>query len=143
MIVSGASAALAALLNDGDARRRLVAEASLATPHVADAEVAHALRRHALTGAAPADDLARALAAWQALAVLRYAVTALVGRVWELRADLSGYDAAYVALAEALERPLVTADARLARAPGPRCPISVVTSGPHPSPRRGANGWWR
>jgi predicted nucleic acid-binding protein len=46
--------------------------------------------------------------------------------VWELRENFSAYDAAYVAVAEALDAPLCTADARLARAPGPRCTISVV-----------------
>ncbi|MEZ5239295.1 MAG: hypothetical protein R2716_10245 [Microthrixaceae bacterium] len=53
-------------------------------------------------------------------------MTGLLGRVWELRANLTGYDATYVALAEALGAPLVTADGRLARASGPRCVITVV-----------------
>jgi predicted nucleic acid-binding protein len=46
--------------------------------------------------------------------------------VWEAREQLSAYDAAYVALAEALDASLLTADARLARAPGLRCPVTVV-----------------
>jgi predicted nucleic acid-binding protein len=45
---------------------------------------------------------------------------------WELRTNLSAYDALYVALAERLDAPLLTADARLARAPGPRCPVEVL-----------------
>ena len=50
----------------------------------------------------------------------------LLSRIWELRDNVSAYDATYVAVAEALEAPLVTADGRLARAPGPRCTVTVV-----------------
>ena len=56
----------------------------------------------------------------------RYPVVGLLPRMWELRENVPAYDAAYVALAEALECALVTADARLAAAHGPRCPITVV-----------------
>lgn len=56
----------------------------------------------------------------------RYAVHSLLDRVWELRDNLSAYDASYVALAEMLNCALLTADARLSRAPGTRCPITVV-----------------
>ena len=54
-------------------------------------------------------------------------IVGLLERVWALRDNLSAYDATYVAVAEALNCPLLTADARLARAPGPECPITVVT----------------
>jgi predicted nucleic acid-binding protein len=60
-----------------------------------------------------------------ALAVTRYGHMPLLERVWELRMSLSAYDAAYVALAEVLEAPLVTTDAALARAPGIRARIEV------------------
>ncbi len=50
----------------------------------------------------------------------------LLDRIWQLRDNLTAYDASYVAVAEALEVPLMTADARLARVPGPRCAITVV-----------------
>lgn len=63
---------------------------------------------------------------WARRGLTRVAVHGVLGRVWELREHLSAYDATYVALAEALEVPLVTADGRLARAPGPRCTITVV-----------------
>ena len=56
----------------------------------------------------------------------RVGVGGLLGRIWELRDNVSAYDATYVGVAEALEAPLVTADGRLARAPGPRCTVVVV-----------------
>jgi predicted nucleic acid-binding protein len=52
----------------------------------------------------------------------------MLERIWELRENLSAYDATYVAVAEALDTLLLTADARLTRAPGPTCPITVVRS---------------
>jgi predicted nucleic acid-binding protein len=52
----------------------------------------------------------------------------LLGRVWELRENVTAYDACYIALAEALDVPLVTADARLGLAAGPRCQITVIRS---------------
>ncbi len=67
------------------------------------------------------------LDAWRRLAMTRYPIHGMLERVWELRANLSAYDAAgYVALAEALDCALVTADGRLSRAPGIQCPITVV-----------------
>ena len=67
-----------------------------------------------------------ALARWASLGLRRLAVVGLLSRIWELRDNLSAYDATYVALAEALACELVTADARLAQAPGPTCAITVV-----------------
>lgn len=60
------------------------------------------------------------------LGITRYPVFSYLDRVWELRDNLSAYDASYVALAELLDCNLLTADARLSRAPGIRCPITVV-----------------
>jgi predicted nucleic acid-binding protein len=79
-----------------------------------------------LRGQIGADDAGAALARWARLGVRRFAVVGLLARVWELRDNLTAYDATYVALAEALACELVTADARLAQAPGPRCRITVV-----------------
>jgi predicted nucleic acid-binding protein len=56
----------------------------------------------------------------------RYGLSSLLDRIWELRRNLSAYDAGYIALAEALGCGLVTADARLSRASGVHCPITVV-----------------
>ena len=56
----------------------------------------------------------------------RVPVVGMLDRIWKLRENLSAYDATYVAVAETLDTSLLTADARLARAPGPMCPITVV-----------------
>lgn len=120
-----ASAAVLALLNGGDARRSLSSQ-TVAVPHLVDSEVAHALRAQVLRGDVGAEQARAALARWARLGLRRFAVVGLLGRIWELRENLSGYDASYVALAEALRCELMTADARLARAPGPRCAVTVV-----------------
>lgn len=125
MIVLDASAAILGLLNDGDARRSLAIQ-PVAIPHLADSEVVSAMRVQVLRGTVGADDAGAALARWARLGIRRFAVVGLVARIWELRDNLTAYDATYVALAEALACELVTADARLARAPGPTCSITVV-----------------
>jgi predicted nucleic acid-binding protein len=125
VIVVDASAALTALLNDGPARR-LLGEERLHTPHLADSEVANGLRRRVLADQLSAADAWVALDTWRRLAVTRFAVHTLLDRVWQLRENVSAYDASYVALAENLDCALVTADARLSRAAGIRCPITVV-----------------
>ena len=125
MIVIDASAAVLGLLNDGEARRTL-RDSSMACPHLADSEVAHALRAQVLRGDVSAVDASQAIDAWGRLGIERVGVRGLLSRIWELRDNVSAYDATYVAVAEALEAPLVTADGRLARAPGPRCTVTVV-----------------
>jgi len=60
------------------------------------------------------------------LAITRHSTFPMLDRVWELRDNLTAYDAAYVALAEAFDCPLVTADARISRAPGLRCSVTVL-----------------
>ena len=125
MIVMDASAAVLGLLNDGEARAILRREA-VVCPHLADSEVVNALRSQVLRGEVPVADATRAVEAWGRLGLERVGVRGLLGRIWELRDDLSAYDATYVALAEAVEAPLVTADGRLARAAGPRCTVTVV-----------------
>lgn len=125
MIVVDASAAVLGLLNDGDARRTL-ATASVAVPHLADSEVANALRAQVARGTIVERDGSRALDIWSRLGLRRFAVVGLLPRIWQLRDNLTAYDATYVALAEAIDCELLTADSRLAGAPGPTCPIMVV-----------------
>lgn len=125
MIVVDASAAVLGLLNDGDARRTLRSEA-VAVPHLADSEVASALRSQVLRGTVQDVQARGALDRWAQLGMRRFAVSSLLDRVWELRGNLTCYDATYVALAEAIGCELLTADRRLAGAPGPACPITVV-----------------
>lgn len=125
MIVVDASAALSALLNEGPARRALASE-QLHAPHLIDTEVASGLRRRVAAGQLGAGDGWAALDAMRRLGMTRYPGFSFLDRVWELRDNLSAYDASYVALAELLDCTLLTADERLARAPGRRCPITVV-----------------
>jgi len=125
VIVVDASAALSALLNAGAARDALASE-QLHAPHLIDSEVASGLRRR--VSAQRLDGAAGwlALDTWRRLGMTRYPVFTLLERVWEIRDNLSAYDASYVALAELLGCSLLTADARLSRAPGVRCPITVL-----------------
>lgn len=125
MIVVDASAAVSALLNDGQARG-LISMESVHVPHLVDIEVVSAVRRQVATGALAARKARRALNVWQRLGIIRYAAAPLLDRVWELRAAVTAYDGIYVALAENLDCTLVTADARLSGANGPRCAITVV-----------------
>jgi predicted nucleic acid-binding protein len=125
VIVVDASAALLALLNAGPARQAL-GEERLHVPHLIDSEIASALRRQVIANNVSPDVAWRALDAWRRLGMTRYPVFSLLDRVWALRDNLSAYDASYVALAEHLTCPLVTADGRLARATGVRCPVTVV-----------------
>lgn len=120
-----ASAALSGLLNDGPARQLLAVE-QLHAPHLIDSEVASGLRRRVASRQVTADSGWVALDTWRQLGLTRYAVYPVLERVWQLRDNLSANDAGYVALAEALDCSLVTADARLSHAPGMRCPVTVV-----------------
>jgi len=120
VIVVDASALLEVLLNTPAGTRvahRLFAEdETLHAPHLLDVEVAQALRRYALAGDL---DAARGLQAVEDLAdfpLTRYPHDLFLPRIWELRHNVTAYDAAYIALAETLAAPLVTRDAGLASA---------------------------
>jgi predicted nucleic acid-binding protein len=125
MIVVDASAALAALLNDGQARRLMGTE-RLHTPHLIDSEITSGLRRQVRRNQLSAADGWKVLRTWRSLAVTRYPVYGLFEGMWEIRENFSAYDATYVALAETLDCALVTADARLGNASQARCAITVV-----------------
>lgn len=123
-LVVDASAVVAALVDDtavGRWAEALLSADGLAAPHLMPFEVGNILRRASLRGEV-GDDIARlAHVDLLDLTVELVGYEALAARVWELRNSLTGDDAAYVALAEALDAPLMTLDQRLARAPGPRC----------------------
>ncbi len=98
---------------------------SLHVPHVMDLEVLHTLRRQTLLGTLSRERGAEALEDLDNVAFVRYPHSPLMERIWELKDNLTAYDAAYVALAEALDAPLITLDARLAQAPGVRASVEV------------------
>jgi predicted nucleic acid-binding protein len=125
VIVADASAVVAALVHEGPARR-VLATAVIHAPHLLDVEVMSVLRRLNLAGTLAAGDVESCLAAFQAMGIRRSGHRPLLARVWLLRHNLSAYDATYVSLAEALGCPLLTADRRLAAAPGPECPIQLL-----------------
>jgi predicted nucleic acid-binding protein len=127
VIVIDASAALSALLNAGPARRALATQ-PLHAPHLIDPEIASGLRRRVAAGQLSADAAWTRLRVWQRLGLTRYAMFAALHRIWELRDNVSAYDATYIALAEFLDCPLLTAAARLCQAPGTRCAITTVPS---------------
>lgn len=118
--------AIVELLIGGLDPRRLGTD-DLAAPHLLDSEVTHVLRRLVLRGELTEGEGTRAMRAFIALDIERFPAQDLRPRIWELRHTLTGYDATYVALAEQLGAgALLTTDARLARAPGPRCAITVL-----------------
>lgn len=132
MLVIDASVLVVALVDeglDGDLSRARLRGEHLVAPAIVDLEVASALRGALLRNAVDARRAALALEDLVALPVRRVPHAALLARCWELRDNLSVYDAAYVAVAEALDVPLVTADRRLARASGPRCAVEVLQGG--------------
>jgi predicted nucleic acid-binding protein len=129
VIVVDASVVVTALADDGDdgdlVRRRMRGEHLLA-PHLIDVEVVSAWRRLTAAGVLEPRRAALALDDLRALPLERVAHVPLLARCWQLRDNFSSYDAAYVALAEISDAPLLTADARLAQAPGARCLIEVL-----------------
>jgi len=95
-------------------------------PDLLDIEILQAFRRLARSGAVSSARATGAVELLQALPVERRSAGILVSRIWALRGNLSAYDAAYVALAEALDCPLLTCDARIADAPGHGARVRVV-----------------
>ena len=130
MIVLDASVVLEVLLRmpAGIAveERLFEPEETLHAPHLLDVEVAQVLRRYALAGEVAAERCRAALDDLAGLPLTRYPHDFLMSRVWDLRANLSAYDAVYVALAEALDAPLLTRDQRLANAPGHGARVEMV-----------------
>ncbi len=96
------------------------------TPVTIDAEVLHALRRQWLIGRLNDQAAAGAFQLLRQRAITRHPVMSLLDRMWALRHNVSSYDAAYVALAESLDLPLITRDARLARSTGHAARIEYI-----------------
>jgi predicted nucleic acid-binding protein len=131
-LVCDASAIVTVLLDSGDdgawLARRLAA-AELYAPALLPFECSNVIRRHELGGLISSDQAAQAHADLIDLPIDLFPYEALAQRVWQLRRSLTSYDAAYVALAEALDAPLVTLDRRLSEAPGITCRVEVPTTG--------------
>ena len=128
-LVLDASVAVRALLADDEVGLGLqdrLAEDTCLGPHLVDAEVGSVLRRRVAAGAVEEPTAAAALRAVQDLIAERFPHGPLSGAAWGLWPNLTYYDALYVALAARLGVPLLTADARLARAPGLPCAVEVI-----------------
>jgi predicted nucleic acid-binding protein len=129
VLVVDASVLVVALADDGSdgdlARSRLQGQ-RIAVPELADLEVASVLRRQLAVGALDARRAQLALSDLASLSIQRAPHLPLLPRCWELRKNLTIYDAAYVALAEALQATLLTADSRIANAPGVRSIVDVL-----------------
>jgi predicted nucleic acid-binding protein len=131
VIVVDASA-LIELLTRTDRGRRVEARVlrpadSIHAPALIDLEVAQVLRRYVLSGQVPEHWARMAMDIAAAFPMTRYLHGPLMKRVWELKDNVTAYDAAYIALAEALRAPLVTCDAKLSRIPGSAVVIDVIS----------------
>lgn len=133
MIVVDASALIEVLLNTSAAARiadRLFdRDETLHAPHLLDVEVAQVLRRYARIGQLSATRGDAALEDLTAFPIVRYPHAPFLPRIWQLRNNATAYDATYLALAEGLDAPLLTRDAKLAASVGHRARIELARSG--------------
>ncbi|MGF1430086.1 type II toxin-antitoxin system VapC family toxin [Kitasatospora sp. LaBMicrA B282] len=131
MIVVDASALVLALADQGErgvaARAALAADPEWAAPEHLLIEVMQSLRGRYLARENTAEQVAAVAAELPGIAFRKVELAPLLGRIWELKDNLTPDDAAYVAVAELLGAPLITADLRLSRASGPRCEIRGIT----------------
>ncbi len=130
MKVVDASILVTALADEGGAGARMrdaVRDVRLAAPYLIDLEVVAAWRRQFLRGLLSVSTWERALQDLADTPIQRHPPVPLLRRCWELLDNVKTYDAAYVALAEVLGVPLLTADARLANADGIRCEVELLT----------------
>lgn len=111
---------------DGGACRARIKGQSLAAPDLLRVEVVSVIRRQLANGSLTAAQATNAIEDLLDLPITVYPTAALLRRAWELRDNLTAYDACYVALAEALGCSLATADQRLTHAPGARCQFDIV-----------------
>ncbi len=132
MIVVDASVLANALADDesdgGVARARLTAGGDLVAPDLVDVETVAVLRKRWLAGDLSKNRFSAAIDDLEDLGLVRYPALPLLRRAFALRDNVTAYDAVYVALAERLDCPLVTADQRLAAAPGITCSVEVLAT---------------
>lgn len=130
MIVVDASALLEVILRTPTAqaleKRLFDPRETLHAPHLLDVEVAQVIRRYVANGEVASERGRAALADLADFPLRRYPHDFLLPRIWDLRNNLTAYDAVYVALAELLEAPLLTCDRRLAASAGHRAQIEVI-----------------
>lgn len=130
MIVIDTSAVLEVLLRTEVGlrieKRILSPQETIQAPHLIDLEVAQVLRRYCAAGDIAHERGFEALDDFIALPITRYPHDILLHRIWELRHNLTAYDAAYVSLAESLPAPLLTCDARLASSSGHQAAIETI-----------------
>jgi predicted nucleic acid-binding protein len=130
MMVLDASAAIELLIWSqlgAKVRQRIQSIAdAVHVPHLIDLEITQVLRKLVLAGFLTDSRGSEALSDLRDLPLIRYPHQQLIQRIWELRHNLSAYDAAYVALAEALDVPLLTCDSKIAAAPGHRARVELA-----------------
>ncbi len=130
MIVLDASVVVELLLNRPSAarlaRRLRDPDEALHAPHLIDLEIAQTLRRYQAIGELSPQRARQALLTFGQMPIERHPHWPFLGRIWELRRNLTAYDAAYVALAEVLDAPLLTCDRALASAPSHRAKIELL-----------------
>lgn len=129
MLVVDASVLAPALADegeDGDLFRQRIRGATIVGPDLLRLEVASVLRRQLAIGSLSGQQAANAVEDLLALPLVVYPTAPLLSRAWELRDNMTVYDGCYVALAEAIGCPIVTADRRMANAPGSRCEFEVL-----------------
>jgi predicted nucleic acid-binding protein len=132
MIVLDASAALELLLRATDhprlVDRVLRSGETIAAPHVLDLEVMHVLRGFVTAGELTEARAREAIQDHREMGICRYPHDVLLDRIWQLRGNCTAYDAAYLALSEAIEAPLITCDKKLAGIPGACASVEVIRS---------------
>jgi predicted nucleic acid-binding protein len=131
MLVVDASVLLEFLLETPlgrrSAERLLDRREEFHSPHLLDVEFVQVLRKLTRRGKLEASGAQQMLEVLQSLPLTRHSHIEYLRRIWELRESISAYDAAYVALAEGLDAPLLTCDARLSRSHGHRADIVLLT----------------
>ena len=132
MIVLDASAALELLLRAQDhpklVERVLESGETIVAPHLLDLEIVQVLRRCVIAGELTAARAREALDDHLALGIARYPHDGLLERIWQLRAKCTAYDAAYIALSEAIDAVFITCDGRLSGVAGIRAAVEVITT---------------